>query len=121
VGALAVALASLTLTFTAHGHAPPVGESSEAGPHWPYTVNVTRGGRPVRARLTMQIVDPLGSAHPVEVGPTTKPITNLPIAGVYRDYLIFPPESRGVPLKIRVTVVSGGARRALTYVVTPRS
>jgi hypothetical protein len=121
VGALAVALASLTLTFTAHGHAPPVGRSSEVGPHWSYVVTVARGGKPVRARLTMQIVDPLGSVHAVDVGPTTKPITNLPILGAYRDYMIFPPESRGVPLKIRVTVVSGGVRRALTYVVTPRS
>ena len=121
MGALAVALASLTLTFTAHGHAPLIGQSSEVGPHWPYTVTVARGGKPVRARLTMQIVDPLGGVHAVEIGPTTKPITNLPINGVYRDYMIFPPESRGVPLKIRVTVVSGGARRMLTYLVTPRS
>lgn len=121
MAALAVALASLALTFTAPGHTPPVGQSSEVGPHWPYTVKVTRAGKPVAARLTMQIVDPLGGVHAAEVGPTTKPITNLPIAGVYRDYLIFPPESRGVPLKIRVTVVAGSARRVLVYTVTPRS
>jgi hypothetical protein len=121
VEALAVALASLTLTFTAHGHSPPVGQSSEVGPHWPYTVRVTRAGEPVVARLTMQIVDPLGGAHAVTVGATTKPITNRRIVGVYRDYLIFPPESRGVPLKIRVTIVSAGAKRSLDYIVTPRS
>jgi hypothetical protein len=118
--ALALALASLTLTFTAHDHAPRIGQSQYVGPHWPYTVSVTRGGKPVRASLTMQIVDPLGGVHAVEVGPTTEPITGLAITGAYRDYMIFPPESRGVPLKIRVTVVSGGARRVLTYVVTPR-
>jgi hypothetical protein len=121
VGALAVALASLTLTFSAHGHAPPIGQSSEVGPHWPYTVKVTRDGKPVSARLTMQIVDPLGGVHAVTVGATTQPITNRRIVGVYRDYLIFPPESRGVPLKIRVTVVAGAARRSLVYAVTPRS
>ena len=121
MGALAVALASLTLTFSAHGHAPKIGESSEIGPHWPYTVSVTRAGKPVAARLTMQIVDPLGGVHAVDKGPTTEPITNVPIRGVYRDYMVFPPESRGVPLKIRVTVVAAGVRRALVYVVTPRS
>jgi len=121
VGTLAVALASLTLTFTAHGHAPKIGQSSEIGPHWPYAVAVARGAKPVAARLTMQIVDPLGGVHAVDKGPTTEPITNLPIKGVYRDYMVFPPESRGVPLKIRVTVVAGGARRVLVYVVTPRA
>jgi hypothetical protein len=69
----------------------------------------------------MVIVDPLGGVHAVEAGATRRPITNLATRGVYRDYLIFPPESRGVPLKIRVTVVAGGVRRALTYVVIPRS
>jgi hypothetical protein len=121
VGALAVALASLTVTFSAHGHAPPVGQSAEVGPHWPYTVRVTRAGKPVAARLTMQIVDPLGGVHAVTVGATTAPITNRRIVGVYRDYLVFPPESRGVPLKIRVTIVAGGVKRSLVYTVTPRS
>lgn len=119
--ALAVALASLTLTFSAHGHTPKIGKSSEVGPKWYYTVTVARGGKPVPARLTMVIVDPLGAAHPVQVGPTTQPITNLPIKGVYRDYMIFPPASRGVPLTIRVTAVVGGTRRVVKYVVTPRS
>jgi hypothetical protein len=121
VGALAVAVASLTLTFTAHGHAPLVGQSSEVGPHWPYTVRVTRAGKPVRARLTMQVVDPLGGVHAATVGATTEPITNRPIVGVYRDYLVFPPESRGVPLKIRVTATAGSMKRVLVYTVTPRS
>ena len=120
MGALAVALVSLTLTFSAHGHAPRIGQSSEIGPHWPYTVKVTRGGKPVAARLTMQILDPLGGVHAVDKGPTTEPITNLRIRGVYRDYMVFPPESRGVPLTIRVIAVSGGTRKVLVYVVTPR-
>jgi hypothetical protein len=121
VGVLATALASLTLTFTAPGHAPKIGPSQNVGPHWRYTVKVTRAGKPVAARLTIQIVDPIGGAHAVDIGPSTKPITNLPIRGVYRDYMIFPPESRGVPLTIRVTAVAGGMRRVLTYVVTPHS
>ncbi len=40
---------------------------------------------------------------------------------MYRDYLTFPPESRGVPLKVRVTVVAGGTKRVLVYPLTPRS
>ena len=119
--ALAFALASLVITFTAPGHTPKIGKSQDVGPKWFYTVAATRSGKPVRATLSMAIVDPLGTAHPVEVGPTTQPITALPIRGSYRDYMIFPPESRGVPLKIRVTVVAGTQRRVLVYVVTPRA
>jgi hypothetical protein len=118
---LAAVVAALTVTFTAPGHAPRIGQSDSVGPKWFYVVRATRGGKPVRALLTMQIVDPLGSAHPVDVGPTTQPITRFPIVGRYRDYMIFPPESRGVPLKIRITVAADGAKRVLTYVVTPRA
>jgi len=118
---LVAALAALTVTFSAPGHTPKIGQSEDVGPKWFYTVKVTRAGKPVRALLTMQVVDPLGTPHPVEVGPTTKPITRLPINGRYRDYLIFPPESRGIPLKLRITVVAGGVRRVVTYVVTPRA
>jgi len=118
---LAAAVAAFAVTFTAPGHAPAIGQSSEVGPKWFYTVRVTRNSKPVRALLTMQIVDPLGTAHPVTVGPTTKPITRLPIDGRYRDYMIFPPESRGVPLKIRITVAATGAKRVLSYIVTPRA
>ena len=118
---LAAALAALAVTFTAPGHAPRIGQSADVGPKWFYTVTVTRNRKPARALLTMQIVDPLGTAHPVDVGPTTKPITRFPINGRYRDYMIFPPESRGVPLKIRVTVAAADGRRVLTYIVTPRA
>ena len=58
MGALAIALASLTLTFTAPGHAPTIGASQTAGPHWPYTVKVTRAGTPLTPRPTVQIVHP---------------------------------------------------------------
>jgi hypothetical protein len=118
---LAAVVAALTVTFTAPGHAPRIGQSDSVGPKWFYVVKVTRAGKPVHALLTMQIVDPLGTAHPVAVGPTTKPITRLPIAGRYHDYMIFPPESRGVPLTIRITVTAAGAKRVLAYVVTPRA
>jgi len=118
---LAAALVALTVTFTAPGHAPKIGVSQDVGPKWFYTVRVTRAGKPVRALLTMQIVDPLGTPHPVDVGPTNTPITRRPINGRYRDYMIFPPDARGIPLKIRITVAATGVRRVLTYLVTPRA
>jgi hypothetical protein len=119
---LAAALAALTVTFTAPGgHAPRIGKSDTVGPKWWYTVRATEAGKLVHGKLTIQIVDPLGTVHAVQVGETTKPITNLPFPGVYRDYMIFPPESRGVPLRIRVTVVAGTQRRRLVYLVTPRA
>jgi hypothetical protein len=117
---LAAALASLVVTFTAPGHSPRIGTSETVGPKWYYVVKVTQAGRPVPARLTLQIVDPLGTAHPVQVAMSAAPITSYPIRGTYRDFLIFPPASRGIPLTIRATIVSGAARRVLTYVVTPR-
>src|SRR5262245_42118639 len=121
MGMLAAAVAAFTVTFTAPGHAPRIGQSDTVGPKWYYVVRVTRAGKPGRALLTMQIVDPLGTAHAVEVGPTTTPITRRPIPGRYRDYVIFPPESRGIPLKIRITVAADGVKRVLTYPVIPRA
>ncbi len=121
MAALAAVVAALTVTFTAPNHAPQIGQSILVGPKWYYTVTVKRGALPVRALLTMQIIDPLGTAHAVQVGVTRKPITRLPIVGRYRDYMIFPPEARGIPLVIRITVAAGAEKRVLTYRVTPRA
>jgi hypothetical protein len=96
------------------GHAPKVGR------HWPYTVEATAAGKAVRARLTVQIVDPTGTAHPVQFGATTKYVRNWPIKGVFRDYIIFPRESRGIPLVLRATVVARQGRKVVRYGVTPR-
>jgi hypothetical protein len=118
---LAAVLAALSVTFTAPNHTPPIGQSTTVGPKWYYTVSVKRSGKPVRALLTMQIVDPLGTAHAVQVAMSKRPITRLPIVGRYRDYMIFPPEARGIPLVVRITVAVGGEKRVLTYRVTPRA
>ena|SRR5438105_12269657 len=109
--ALAVALA---VAFSAPGHTPRVNTK------WHYVVRVTEHARPVRARLTVELVDPLGSAHPADVGETNRPITDYPINGVYRDYLTFPAASRGIPLKVRVSAVAGGQKRVVIYSVVPR-
>jgi hypothetical protein len=98
----------------------PPGHTPKINVKWFYTVRVTRGGRPVAARLTEQMVDPLGGKHPVEVGPSTKKITNLPIKGVYRDYIIWPKSARGIPLTFRVIVTVGSSKKVVDYHVVPR-
>lgn len=113
-GLLVGASTPLKVAVLAPGHTPTIKT------HWNYTVRATRNGKPVAGRLTEQIVDPIGGKHPVEFGKGTKPITNWPFKGVFRDFIIWPASSRGVPLKFRVIVVVGKTRRVVDYAVTPR-
>lgn len=117
---LALVLSTLTIAspqvaFTAPGHTPKLNT------HWNYVVRVTDAGKPVPARITAQIVDPIGGTHPVQFGKSTKTITNWPFTGVFRDYIIWPASSRGVPLTLRIVVRIAGARRTIAYVVTPHA
>ncbi len=105
----------LKVTVTAPGHTPTINT------HWNYTVRATKSGKVVAGKLTEQIVDPIGGKHPVEFGKSTKTITNWPFKGVFRDFIIWPASSRGVPLKLRVIVVVGKTRRVVDYAVTPRA
>jgi hypothetical protein len=107
--------APVKVTIVAPNHAPRIGT------HWNYSLRVTAGGKPVAARLTEQIVDPLGGAHPVQLGLTKIDITNRLIKGTFGDFIIWPADSRGIPLTLRVTVVVGKAKHVLTYAVTPRA
>jgi hypothetical protein len=114
VTAVAVAATPLKATLTMATHAPRVNK------RYYYVVRVTRDGKPVRAKLTMNIVDPVGGVHPVEFGPSTKVIKNWPIRGSFRDYMIFPRESRGVPLVMRATLVTTKGRAVARFKVVPR-
>jgi hypothetical protein len=105
--------AGLKVSVKAPGHAPKIKI------HWNYKISVTRHGKPVAAKLTEQIVDPIGGVHPVQVGPSTKNITRLPIKGTYKDYIIWPAESRGIPLTFRITIQVGRAKKIVNYKVTP--
>lgn len=107
--------ASVQVTLTAPGHTPKINV------RWSYTVHVTQGGKPVAAKITEQIVDPVGGKHPVEFGKSTKNIVNWPIKGVFRDFIVWPPSARGIPLTFRVTVVVGKTKRIVNYAVTPRA
>src|SRR5262245_32262782 len=106
--------APVKVTVVAPNHAPKINT------HWKYSVTVTSGGKPVAAKLTEQIVDPLGGSHPVQLGLTKINITNRPIKGTFHDFIIWPADSRGIPLQLRVTVTVGPTKHVVTYAVTPR-
>jgi hypothetical protein len=110
-----LAAAPVHIAVTAPGHTPKVGV------HWNYTLHVTRGGKPVKALLTEQVVDPIGGTHPVQFGTSTKIIKNWRITGVFRDFMIWPRSSRGVPLTWRIIVVVGKTKSVVNYKVTPHA
>jgi hypothetical protein len=97
-------------------HSPPKG-----GDEVVYTILVTDlAGKPIKARITVQIVDPLGSVHPVQYANTKKNLTNWPINGHFRDYIIWPRSSAiGISLTLRVTVKAAGGKTVLNYSVQP--
>lgn len=103
------------VTLTAPTHTPKINV------HWPYTVRVTQNGNVVAARITAQIVDPTGGVHPVQFGRNTKNITNWAFKGVFRDYVIWPASSRGIPLTFRITVVAVHTKKVIAYRVTPHA
>jgi hypothetical protein len=107
--------AALKVTLTAPGHSPRIGQ------RWFYSVRATAGGKPAAGKITAQIVDPLGGTHPVNYGTTKKPLVNRPFVGVFRDFVLWPGDSRGIPLRFRVTVVGAGGKKVIDYPVTPRS
>ncbi len=104
-------------TLTAPTHRP------KANTKWYYTVRVkSLGGKPIKARITVQIKDPLGGLHPVLYANTKKKLVNWPIDGRFRDYVIWPRSSAiGISLVLRVTVEALAHERVLTSTVTPRA
>ena len=106
---------SLTATLVGSGHAPKINA------HWPYAVHVSINRKPAPARITVQIVDPIGAAHAVQFGTSTRNVTNYKIKGVFRDFIVWPASAQGVPLKLRVTVVTTAGRKVLSYSVVPRA
>jgi len=93
---------------------------------WHYSIKVTDlKGRPVAGKITAVIVDPFGGVHPVGYGPADPDVyvTNWPFKGTFRDYLEFPPESKGFDLVLKWTITSkiGGKtyKQVLRRTVTP--
>jgi hypothetical protein len=115
LAALALAPAPFTVTFTAPTHTPKVNA------RWTYVVKaVDRGGKPLRGRITVQVIDPFGGVHPVEFGSTKRNIIGFRFVGTFRDFVKWPPESRGFRLRLRVTVTRGGKSVRRSYWVKPR-
>lgn len=116
--AVAAAPKTFKATLTAPTHTPKADDTTR----WPYQVKVTDlKGRPLAGRITVSIVDPLGTAHPVEFGANTKHVTNWPFKGVFRDWVLWPPISAvGVALKFRATVQTAKGTVVLIYLVTPQ-
>jgi hypothetical protein len=109
-----IASGSVKATLTAPTHTP------KANTKWYYVLRVTQNGRPVAARITVQIVDPLGDAHAVQLGASKRNITNYPIRGTFRDYVIWPKESSGIPLTFRIIVRAGGITKIVKYSIVSR-
>ena len=109
-----LAVTPANVALTAPTHTPKIKT------RWYYTVRATQAGKPVAGRLTAQIVDPIGASHPVQYGTSTKNLTNWAFTGRFRDFIIWPASSRGIPLVLRVVVKVGAARRTVSYAVTPR-
>ena len=106
----ALAAAPFHATLTGSGHSP------KANAKWNYLVRATDlQGKPLKATITTEIVDPFGGAHAVEFGDTHRLVKNFPFTGVFRDFIRFPTESKGLRLTVRVTVKAKGAQKVLTY------
>jgi hypothetical protein len=104
------------VSLSAPTHTPRAGAAK-----WWYVVRATTlRGRPLRARLTVAVVDPLGTAHVADVGTTTRKLLDYPFVGRYRDFAQWPPASRGYRLTFRVTVRAGRGSRTIAYWVKPR-
>ena len=127
--AVPVAIAVLALASSAAGAVPKAFRATLTAPthapkvnvHWPYQVTVADlKGKPLAGKVSVAIVDPVGGVHPVQFGANTKYVTNVTFKGVFRDYVIWPPESAvGVVLKFRVTVKTAKGTAVLVYPVTP--
>jgi len=100
--------------FRAPTHAPKVNAK------WFYTVRATLNGKAVHATVTAQIVDPVGGVHSVQFANSKRNVTNRAFVGVFRDFILFPPEARGIRLTLRVTVRTKRAKAVFPYWVQPR-
>jgi hypothetical protein len=111
--------AAFKATLTAAGHSPKVKST------WVYHVRVTDSkGHPIAARITSLIVDPIGTAHPVEFdGTGHNPfVKNYAFFGNFCDSITWPVNSGvGVALKFETVIVTARGRKTLVYRVQPRS
>lgn len=105
-----------SVVFHATTHTPKVNA------RWPWSVVVTTpAGKPLAARVSAAVVDPLGGVTPVAYDCCKKKfITNVKTKGRFADVVQFPPASRGFKLTFRVTVRSALGTRVVNYWVKAR-
>jgi len=117
--AVAAAPKTFRATLTAATHTPVADNTTK----WPYQVKLTDlKGKPLAGKVTIAIVDPLGTAHPVQFGANDKYVKNWPFRGVFKDWVLWPPNSAvGVVLKFRATVTTAKGTAVLVYPVKPRA
>jgi hypothetical protein len=97
------------------------GNKPKADAKWRYRVVATdTKGQKLDGRITVQLVDPLGQAHPATVGETTRPIKNLKFSGEFRDYVEYPADARGFTLRFQVIVKTDKGNATITYPVVPQ-
>ena len=111
--------AAFKATLAAAGHSPKVNTT------WHYSVRVTDSkGHPIWAKITSQIVDPLGAVHPVEFdGTGHNPfVKNYSFFGNFCDSITWPVNSGvGVTLKFETVIVTAKGGTTLVYPVAPHS
>ena len=112
----AAAAAPPRVVFHAPTHTPRINV------RWPWSITVsTAAGKPLAARISVAIVDPIGGVHPVEYDCCKgKFITNVRIKGRFADKVIFPLASKGYRVMFRVTVKTALGRRVVNYWIQAR-
>ena len=105
----AAAAAPFKATISAPTHTPKVNAKLY------YTIHASRNGKPIRATVTVQIVDSFGGVHAVQFDNTTKNIVNKLFTGTFRDYVQLPPESRVFKVTLRAIVRAAGGKVMLTW------
>ena len=118
----AAAALSFKAKLTAATHTPTINTK------WRYSVRVTNlKGQAITAKVTVQIVDPLGGVHPVEFGNRKVNVINHSFYGTFRDFVIWPPSSAtqiggiAVTLTFRTIVKTAKGKVVLHYDVTPHT
>ena len=105
----AAAAAPFKATLTAPTHTPKVNAKLY------YTIHASRNGKPIRATVTVQIVDSFGGVHAAQFDNTTKNIVNKLFSGTFRDYVQLPLESRSFKVTLRAIVRAAGGRITLAW------
>ena len=104
------AAAGPLVVFKATTHVPKVNTK------WPWSITVTKGGKPLAGTVTAQVIDPVGGVHAVEFGGVkNKFVTNVKFKGRFSDFVIYPPISHGVRVTFRVTVKTAVGKRVVNY------